>query len=130
MRVLLSYASFAYHTAGKNFKIRHISTEFISFWYDNEESKSHSLQVIIDSPESDCGYVVLNSEKFDTIFKKDDDLIDKLKSGTRIHREVNGNIKILEHCKINIPRSIREEFTTKDENDEEIICKSIKRKDS
>ena len=128
-RVLLSYAAFAHYTADKNFKIRHISTEFISFWYDNEESKSHPLQLIIDSPEADCGYIVLNTEKFDTIFKKDDDLIKTLKSGTRIHREVLGNKKILEHCKINIPRSIREKFLTENENGEVIKCKSIKSSD-
>jgi hypothetical protein len=124
--IMLSYAAFAYYTAEKDFKIQRVSAGFISFWYEEEEGKTHPLELIADKPDSDCGYVVINTEKMDDIFKKDHALIRKLKSAERVPRIDPKGVLIYEHCKYVMPPADREKMIAKNYNDEEIRCRSIK----
>ena len=124
-QILLSYAAFAYYTAENDYKIQHVSAGCISFWYERE-SKSHPLQIVIDEPDSDCGYVVINTEKLDIIFNKNNELIETIKSIERKHRKLSNNRVLLEHCKIDIPHSIREKMVTEIHGGEVVRCKSIK----
>jgi hypothetical protein len=128
MEILLSYAAFVYYTNKKKYKVQnHLDNSgYISFWYGEDKKQNHIFQIITNTVENDCGYIVINSKDvlkdlFNDLENDDDydDFINNINLCERKYGPDKGKI-ILLHC--SVPTSERKIIKTKIDSGEVIKC--------